>query len=114
MRVIIGPIVAAMVLYAGIGVAGAHAQDQGPSANGGAIPRTPPDKGTLIPQQQPQSGSSAVPGSLSDQLNHSGGLIQPPPTTDDSVVAPPNQGEARTLVIPPPGTPGGDAAVQPK
>jgi hypothetical protein len=71
---------------------------------------TRPDDGT-----GPQQGTSTPPsGSLSNELNRSGGVLQPPPTGDQGVVAPPKAGPQSTPVIPPPGTPGGNQGVQPK
>jgi hypothetical protein len=61
-----------------------------------------------------QSGESNPSGSLSHVLSQSGGVIHPPPSADRNVVPPPNQDSSRTPVIRPPGTPGGNPAVQPK
>jgi len=71
-------------------------------------------KESTIPQQQPQSGSGKAPGSLSEELSRSGGIIHPPASGDGNVVLPPNQRTSRTPIIPPPGTPGGNPLVQPK
>ncbi len=105
-RTIIRPLMAAMFLCAGIGIAAAQTQN---GATGAA-----PDHGPAATGQVPQSGSSPAPGSLSHELNRSGGIIRPPPTHDPGVVSPPNQGISRTPVIPPPGSPGGNPNVQPK
>jgi hypothetical protein len=51
---------------------------------------------------------------LGGQLSHSDGVIAPPHTGDTNVVPPPNEGISRTPVIPAPGTPGGNPAIQPK
>ena len=114
------PFAAAVSLCAGIALAGAWAQagtsnpvlGKGPTHHSQVQPS--PDGTTTVPEQQPQSGSSTAPGSLSHELSRSGGVIHPPPTGDGGVVAPPNQGTSRTPVIPPPGTPGGNPLVQPK
>ena len=63
----------------------------------------------------PQQGTSAAPsGSLSDELSRSGGVVQPPATGDQGVMPPPKAGPQSTPIIPPPGTPGGNQAIQPK
>jgi hypothetical protein len=105
-QLIIRPLLAAMFLVAGIGIAAAQTQNGTPSAS--------PNHGPGASNQVPQSGSSAPPGSLSHELNRSGGVIHPPATGDQGVVPPPNQGISRTPVIPPPGSPGGNPSVQPK
>lgn len=106
MQAIIRPLTAAMFLCAGIGIAAAQTQN---GATGAA-----PDRGPAANGQVPQSGSSTAPGSLSHELNRSGGIIRPPAIHDPGVVSPPNQGVSRTPVIPPPGSPGGNPNVQPK
>lgn len=68
------------------------------------------DTNTVSPP--PQSGRP--PGSLSRELNRSGGIIHPPPSGDRAVIAPPNQRTSRMPVIKPPGTPGGNPQLQPK
>lgn len=106
MHAMIRLLIMALFLGAGAGIATAQtpaepraaAPGQGPAANG----------------QIPQSAPSGPPGSLSKQLNRSGGVIPPPPTPDRGVVSPPNQGVSRTPIIPPPGSPGGNPNVQPK
>jgi hypothetical protein len=112
-------LIAALLLCANIGAAGAQPQDQkpGPAADPSPADKSqaPPDAGNAgqaSPQTQPNS--DAAPGSLSRELNRSGGVIRPPPTRDRGVVSPPNQGVSRTPVIPPPGSPGGNPAIQPK
>lgn len=119
MRSSIRLLATAMFLCAGIGVVGAQtkgqgaspAPDQGPAQNDQLHPNVPGGNGT---EQQPQSGSSAPPGTLSHELNRSGGVIAPPTTGGGGVVPPPNQGTSATPVIPPPGSPGGNQQVQPK
>jgi hypothetical protein len=105
-QLITRPLLAAMLLAAGIGMAAAQTQNSAPSAS--------PNQGPGTTNQVPQSGSSSPPGSLSHQLSRSGGVIQPPATGDQGVVPPPNQGVSRTPVIPPPGSPGGNPSVEPK
>jgi hypothetical protein len=121
MQVILRPLIAATLVCVSAGIAGAQTQDgtrnaapnQDSTGNGRAGP-TAPGNGAPGLQQPPRSGSSTPPGSLSNQLNRSGGVLPPPSTGDQGVVAPPNQGMSRTPVIPPPGTPGGNPEVQPK
>jgi hypothetical protein len=64
-----------------------------------------------------QPASPAVPpssGSLSSDLNRSGGVITPPAGIDPEIKRiPPPTGE-KMPVIPPPGTPGGNPSVKPK
>jgi hypothetical protein len=117
-------LIAAMLLCANIGTAGAQPQDAKSSAAANPSPadpssadqsQAPPNSGnTGQASPQAQSNSDAVSGSLSHELNRSGGVIRPPPTHDRGVVPPPNQGVSRTPVIPPPGSPGGNPAIQPK
>jgi hypothetical protein len=53
--------------------------------------------------------------SLSDLLDRNQGVITPPPTGDtDIYTTAPNPNPGTTLVIPPPGAPGGSQNVQPK
>ena len=84
-------------------------------------PQPPQDR-----QAQPQlddstggQGSSSAPGagppgSLSNELSRSQGVVRPPAIGDQGVVSPPSAGAQSTPVIPPPGTPGGKQDVQPK
>jgi hypothetical protein len=122
MQAIIRPLTAAIFFCAGIGMAGAQTQDgttnptrdRSPAQNHQPQPNAAGGNATPVPQQQTRSGSSPAFGSLSEELDRSGGIIQPPPTGDRGVVQPPNQGASRTPVIPPPGTPGGNPQIQPK
>ena len=117
-------LIAAMLLWAGIGTAGAQpwVEKTGAAASSSPAEPSPADKSQAAPdagntgQASPrtQPNSDAAPGSLSHELNRSGGVIRPPPTHDRGVVSPPNQGVSRTPVIPPPGSPGGNPAIQPK
>ncbi len=96
--IVIGTIVPAMLLCAGIGAA--NAETQGTTARtytDRSLPQTaqkqpiPPNGSEVAgPEQQPQSGSNTKPGSLSHELSRSGGVIHPPPSGDKAVVAPPN------------------------
>jgi glucose/arabinose dehydrogenase len=93
--------------------AGASAQGAGqipPSTSPPAQDQTSPpqSQATPLPQQ------ATRPGTTSDQLSQTRGVITPPPTGDHAVVTPPNIGAASTPVIPPPGTPGGNPEIQPK
>jgi hypothetical protein len=110
----IRPLAAALFLITGIAAAAAQTPDATPDQR--SVPRgeVPPKPLGAPPRQVPESGSTTTPGSLSDELHRSGGVLQPPPTGDAGVVSPPNQDTARTPVIPPPGSPGGNPQVQPK
>jgi hypothetical protein len=80
---------------------------QPPSASRGE------DKPAPTPSDQGLSGSST--GSLSHQLNRSGGVIHPPANIDPGLTQPaPDLGPHSMPVIPPPGTPGGNPDVKPK
>lgn len=77
--------------------------------------RTIPEK--IEPQQDPRStGSGARPGeSLSDRLDRTDGVIRPPENlSPDMSVRPPVPDPGTTLVIPPPGSPGGNQNIKPK
>jgi hypothetical protein len=50
---------------------------------------------------------------LSDQLARSGGVICPPSNVDSEIKAPTPPG-GTMMVLPPPGSPGGDQSIQPK
>lgn len=67
---------------------------------------------TQSPMPAPRANSNNRRGSLSHQLSHSQGVIEPPDTGDRNVRLPPNAGS--TPEIPPPGTPHGRQNVQPK
>lgn len=52
---------------------------------------------------------------LSEQLHEDEGVIDPPPVGDSEIDVPaPDPDPGTTIVIPPPGSPGGDPTVQPK
>ena len=64
-----------------------------------------------------QPATPAVPptsGTLSSDLNRSGGVIKPPAGIDPEIKQTPPPTGATMPVIPPPGTPGGNPAVKPK
>ena len=67
-----------------------------------------------MPPQTPNQNTPDQSGTLGDQLSRSHGVITPPPVQDNNVMTPPNADKAKTPVIPPPGTPGGDQKVVPK
>ena len=97
------PLVAALVVLS-LSAGGVAAQSE-PS------PATPPGNTPV-----PDTGVPPKSGTLSDQLSRSEGVIKPPPATtvDPGIVKPtPDQG-APMVVIPPPGSPGGNPNVQPK
>ncbi|ODA66453.1 hypothetical protein A7A08_02576 [Methyloligella halotolerans] len=71
---------------------------------------------------RPKAGSTSeeVPGvdenkPLSEQLEEDEGVIDPPSVGDSEIDVPaPDPDPGTTVVIPPPGSPGGDPTVQPK
>lgn len=66
------------------------------------------------PAQPTTPGAPSASGSLSSDLNRSGGVIKPPTGIDPEIKQPPPATGATMPVIPPPGTPGGNPAVKPK
>jgi hypothetical protein len=72
------------------------------------------------PSGRPAAGQPTTPavppasGSLSSDLNRSGGVITPPADVDPEMKQTPPPTGARMPIIPPPGTPGGNPAVKPK
>jgi hypothetical protein len=76
-----------------------------------AIENAPPDKiGEPL-----STGSTGTGGTLSEQLNKSDGVITPPSGVDPAMRVPaPEPNPGSTIVIPPPGEPGGNQAIQPK
>lgn len=67
------------------------------------------------PRQAEEGLSGSSTGSLSHQLNRSGGVINPPANIDPGLTQPaPDLGARSMPVIPPPGTPGGNPDVKPK
>ena len=74
---------------------------------------------SAIGAEQPAEGPNkpVVPpasGTLSSDLNHSGGVIAPPSGIDPEIKQTPPSAGDKMPVVPPPGTPGGDTAVKPK
>ena len=67
---------------------------------------------TVGPDNKAQSADT-IGKSLSDQLARSDGVICPPPGVDPDIKAQAPEG-GRLLVIPPPGSPGGDPSIRPK
>ena len=57
---------------------------------------------------------AAPPGTLTETLSRSGGVLTPPPTGDSEMAKPTPPTGSAMPVIPPPGTPGGDPSVTPK
>ena len=82
-------------------------------------PNMPPSS-QVIPEKIEPKDPAATGGvgsgpTLSDKLEATDGVIRPPGNIDPGITAPapvPNPGT--TPVIPPPGSPGGNQAVQPK
>jgi hypothetical protein len=68
-----------------------------------------------VPNEPDQGISGSSGGSLSHQLDRSGGVIHPPTNVDPGLTQPAPQVGAHSMpVIPPPGTPGGNPDVKPK
>lgn len=63
---------------------------------------------------QPANPTPPTSGTLSSDLNRSGGVIKPPTGIDPEIKQTPPPTGATMPVIPPPGTPGGNPAVKPK
>ncbi|HUC66371.1 MAG TPA: hypothetical protein VMA53_13120 [Stellaceae bacterium] len=105
MRSTLPYLLAGLLLGAGL-VPGAVAQERNSPQS---QPTPPPSRGS----PGSNSGSDQSPRSPSDELNRSGGVLQPPPTPDAGVVSPPSEGSSDMPVIPPPGT-SGNPKMQPK
>ena len=63
--------------------------------------------------QNPSAPGTTTGESLSDQLARTDGVICPP-DVDPAIKLPTPESGAKTPVIPPPGSPGGDPTVRPK
>jgi len=84
---------------------------------GGAVQSPPSSAGgdKAAPTQPDEDLSASSTGSLSHQLNQSGGVIHPPADVDPGLTHPaPDLGPHSMPVIPPPGTPGGNPDIKPK
>ena len=84
---------------------------------GGAVESPPPSAGgdKAAPAQPEEDLSASSTGSLSHQLNRSGGVIHPPTNIDPGLThLAPDLGPHSMPVIPPPGTPGGNPDIKPK
>jgi hypothetical protein len=114
MHATIRPLAAALFLVSGVSAAAAQTPDATPDQRAAPRGEAPPKAPDAPLRRVPESGSTMAPGSLSRELNRSGGVLPPPPTGDEGVVSPPNQDSSRTPVIPPPGSPGGNQQIQPK
>ena len=66
------------------------------------------------PSPPPERIAPAAKGDLSNRLARQNGTITPPDVDPGMTVTPPPRAGARTLVIPPPGSPGGNPSVVPK
>lgn len=79
------------------------------------LPKTDtPQSESTGPQDPRSTGSTARSNeTLSERLSETGGVIRPPQnTTPDMAIRPADPGTTR--VIPPPGSPGGNPAMQPQ
>lgn len=72
------------------------------------------------PRGRPEAGQPTTPavppasGTLSSDLNRSGGVITPPAGIDPEIKQSPPATGSTMPIIPPPGTPGGNPTVKPK
>ena len=100
---------APVVAYAAPGFALAQAGGAGQS------PPLSAGEGKAAPTQPDEDLSASSTGSLSHQLNRSGGVIHPRTDIDPGLTQPaPDLGPQSMPVIPPPGTPGGNPDIKPK
>lgn len=76
---------------------------------GNVAPACPPD----VKGNAPTIGSGNPNSNLSDKLADSNGVICPPAGVDPDIRVRPREG-GDIIIIPPPGSPGGDPTVQPK
>jgi hypothetical protein len=84
-----------------------------PDAVEKSVPQGRDPPGADAHDQTPPSNSQNE--NLSEQLDRNKGVITPPATGDSDIYTQaPNPNPGTTLVIPPPGTPGGDQSVDPK
>jgi hypothetical protein len=90
-----------LVIVAVLGFGAVVAAAEEPSGRPGAGQRTTP----AVP---PASGT------LSSDLNRSGGVITPPAGIDPEIKQTPPPAGSTMPIIPPPGTPGGNLTVKPK
>src|SRR5947209_756135 len=93
----IGLWAAAAIIGFGAGPVAADQPTDRPGAAQPTIPSVPPASGTL-----------------SSDLNRSGGVITPPSGIDPEIKQTPPSTGSTMPIIPPPGTPGGNPAVKPK
>ncbi len=109
-----GKTAAAFVLLCGLTVAAALAGPvSAPEVIQKAIPQGEAPPGADEPDQADPSDSQGE--NLSEQLDRNKGVITPPATGDSEIYTEaPNPNPGTTLVIPPPGTPGGDQSIVPK
>jgi hypothetical protein len=90
-------LVAAVVIGFGVVTVAADEPSSRPGAGQPTTPSVPPASGTL-----------------SSDLNRSGGVIAPPAGIDPEIKQTPPPTGSTMPIIPPPGTPGGNPAVKPK
>jgi hypothetical protein len=91
------------------GPRGAQAVDQKPDQKPAATGQP-----QIVPEDMApgRSGSSQEP--LGKKLNRTDGVLHPPQGIDPEVAIPPPPNGSKMPVIPPPGTPGGNPATEPK
>jgi hypothetical protein len=86
-------------------------------AGANAFAQANPPQAQSGPQDPRSTQSAAQPGeSLTERLDRTDGVIRPPANVAPQMpqASPPAPDPGTTLVIPPPGTPGGDQRVEPK
>jgi hypothetical protein len=105
---LVAPILAGLAL-AHAGPCAAQALDQKPDRKPAAA--TTPQ---IVPEDTApgRSGSSQEP--LGKKLDRTDGVLHPPRGIDPGVAIPPPSTGSNMPVIPPPGTPGGNSAIEPK
>ena len=73
--------------------------------------------GVVAQSAAEQPEKPAIPpasGSTSQDLEKSGGVVKPPENVDPGFAKAPPPSAAKTPIVPPPGTPGGNPEIQPK
>jgi hypothetical protein len=118
MRKVLQRVVQAGLVAAVGGLGGALSAEpaaaQAPPSQTETAPRTAPpsDKNG---RNKETTGEGRAGETLSEELSESRGVIKPPPGIDPGIKVPaPEPNPGTTIVIPPPGTPGGDPTVIPK
>jgi hypothetical protein len=111
---LVAPVLAGLAL-AQAGPCGAQAVDQKP------VDQKPVDQkpaatapAQIVPEDTAPGRSGSSQESLGKKLNRTDGVLHPPQGIDPGVALPPPSTGSNMPVIPPPGTPGGNSAIEPK